>query len=88
MNEAICDISAVPMPCVVVAAVPTRIPLVTAGVSGSYGIEFLFRTIPDAPHLSSATLPFTPVDLISISLMLTSINYYFLILMLLFETRD
>jgi hypothetical protein len=51
----------------VIAAVPTRIPLVTAGVSGSYGMAFLFSERPDLPHLSSAILPFTFVDLMSIS---------------------
>ena len=49
------------------AAVPTRIPLVTAGDSGSYGIEFLFNERPDLPHRSSAIFQLTPVERISIS---------------------
>ena len=47
INPAIIFISGLPMPWVVIAAVPTLIPLVTAGVSGSNGIEFLFNDIPD-----------------------------------------
>ncbi|NDH37938.1 MAG: sigma-70 family RNA polymerase sigma factor [Actinobacteria bacterium] len=67
IREAIIGISATPIPWVVTAGVPTRIPLVTAGVSGSYGMAFLFKVIPDLPHRSSATFPFIPVLRISIS---------------------
>ena len=64
---AIVFISVTPIPWVVVAGEPTRIPLVTEGASGSYGIEFLFKLMPASPQRSSATLPLTPVLRISIS---------------------
>ena len=60
ISEAMLFISFVPIPWVVTEGVPTLIPLVTDGASGSYGIEFLFKVIPAAPHLSSASLPVTP----------------------------
>src|SRR5699024_709849 len=47
-------------PRVVTAAVPTRTPLVTNGLSLSNGIVFLFVVIPTSSNASSATLPVNP----------------------------
>ena len=45
------------MPRVVRAGVPTRMPEVTMGFSGSQGIMFLLTVMPARPSASSAALP-------------------------------
>ena len=55
------------MPRVVSAGVPTRMPLVTIGFSGSKGIMFLLTVIPALPSASSATLPVSPTERTSTS---------------------
>ena len=46
MSAATVAISRAPMPRVVSAGVPTRMPEVVIGFSGSHGIVFLFTVMP------------------------------------------
>ena len=46
IQEAICFISALPIPRVVMAGTPMRMPLVTKGLRFSFGIVFLFTVMP------------------------------------------
>ena len=49
--------SAGPKPRVVTAGVPSRMPEVTVGFSGSKGIAFLLQVMPARSRLSVAALP-------------------------------
>src|SRR5690606_20979837 len=49
--------SSSPKPRVVIAGEPSRMPLVTAGFSGSFGIAFLLTVMPTLPSSSSTSLP-------------------------------
>ena len=60
MSSAIFVISSVPIPCVVVHGVPTRMPEAMLAFCGSNGIAFLLRTIPAASARASASTPVTP----------------------------
>ena len=63
MSSAISPISSVPIPCVVTAGLPTRIPEAMLGGCGSYGMAFLFSTMPAASQRASASAPVTPIAL-------------------------
>ena len=61
-------ISLSPMPRVVSAGVPSRMPLVTNGDWGSSGMVFLFTVIPARPSRASASLPVSCRDRMSTSM--------------------
>ena len=66
-------ISSSAIPRVVTAGVPIRMPLVTAGFSGSKGMAFLFTVIPAFSSPLSATLPVSPFGLRSTSMRWVSV---------------
>ena len=68
MNSAIWSISASPMPRVVTAGVPSRMPLATIGGFLSKGIAFLLTVMCALPSAASATLPVMPFENTSISI--------------------
>ncbi len=60
MNSAMTRISDSPMPRVVAAGVPRRMPLGLSGGRGSSGMICLFVVMPTASRISSAALPSNP----------------------------
>ena len=60
IHRAISAISGSRKPRVVTAGVPTRIPLVTKGFSGSLGMVFLFTVMPTSSSRCSYSLPVRP----------------------------
>ncbi len=57
MKWATCFASASLKPRVVIAGEPSRMPLVTNGFSGSFGIAFLLTVMCAQPSAASASLP-------------------------------
>ena len=68
MRPATSSISGSPMPRVVTAGVPTRMPLATIGGFLSNGIAFLLTVMPALPSATSAALPVTPFENVSTSI--------------------
>ena len=60
MKPAMRSISGSPMPRVVTAGVPMRMPEATIGGFSSYGMVFLLTVMPAASSAASVTLPVVP----------------------------
>ena len=68
MNSRDWSISGSRMPRLVIAGVPTRMPLATIGGFWSNGIAFLLTVMPALPSAASATLPVSPFEKTSTSI--------------------
>src|SRR5687768_3035550 len=68
MSSPIVSISRSPMPRVVTAGVPMRMPLAVIGGLGSNGMAFLFTVMPALPSAASAALPVRPRENTSTSI--------------------
>ena len=68
MYSATRSISGSPMPRLVTAGVPMRMPLATIGGFLSNGMAFLLTVMPALPRAASATLPVRPFENTSTSI--------------------